>query len=154
MLGEIYGVIVSEYENVTIPNSVAADYKDEILAALEKEMHPEERERGLAKYLDSDLAAKVSYIWPSVEMHNEELWGVFNIKAEPLTSQEMADLKEYCISQASDGLCEGFEQRPVKTQDGDLYVSFWQSGGDYFMKPEQDFKQMFPDQEQGMQMNM
>ena len=117
-------------------------------------MHPEERERGLAKYLDSDLAAKVSYIWPSVEVHNDELWGVFSIKAEPLTEQEMADLTEYCVGQASDGMCEGFEQRPVKTQDGDLYVSFWQSGDDYFMKPEQEFKQMFPEQEQTMQMGM
>jgi len=153
-LGEEYGEIVSEFENAVIPNSIAANYKDEILAALDKELHPEERERGLAKYLDSDLAAKVSYIWPSVEVWNDELYGVFNIKTEPLTSQEMADLTEYCIGQASDGLGEGLEQRPVKTQDGDLYVSLWQSGGDYFMKPEQEFKQMFPEQEQTMQMGM
>lgn len=153
-LGEEYGEIVSEFENATIPNSVAADYKDEILAALEKEMHPEEQERGLAKYLDSDLAAKVSYIWPTVEVYNGDLYGVFNIRAESLTSQEMADLANYCIGQASDGLGEGFEQRPVKTQDGDLYVSLWQSGGDYFMKPEQEFMKMFPEQEQTMQMGM
>jgi len=99
-------------------------------------------------------ADKVSYIWPTVEVYNDELWGVFNIKAESLAEQEMTDLTEYCIGQASDGLGEGFEQRPVKTQDGDLYVSLWQSGGDYFMKPEQEFKQMFPEQEQTMQMGM
>ena len=79
-LGEEYGEIVSEFENATIPNSVAADYKDEILAALEKELHPEERERGLAKYLDDNLAAKVSYIWPSVEVWNDKLYGVIDIR--------------------------------------------------------------------------
>ena len=79
-LGEEYGEIVSEFENATIPNSVAADYKDEILAALEKELHPEERERGLAKYLDDNLAAKISYIWPSVEVWNDKLYGVIDIR--------------------------------------------------------------------------
>ena len=154
-LGEEYGEIVSEFENATIPNSVAADYKDEILAAIDKELHPEERERGLAKYLDDNLAAKVSYIWPSVEVWNDKLYGVIDIRLkQDLSPAELAELTDYCIGQMSDGMGEGFEQRPVKTQDGDLYVSLWQSGGDYFMKPEQEFKQMFPEQEQTMQMGM
>lgn len=153
-LAEEYGEIVSEFEDAVIPNSVAADYKNEILAALEKERGPEEQERGLAAYLDSGLAEKVSYIWPSVEVFDNDLYGVFNIRTAELTSQEMVDLTDYCIGQASDGLGESVEQRPIKTSDGNLYVSLWQHSDDYFMMPEQDFKQMFPEQEHGMQMNL
>lgn|GEM_PF-2359201 len=145
-LGENHGDIVSEFEYATIPSSVAAVYKDEILAALEKEMHPEERERGLAKYLDSDLAAKVSYIWPSVEVWNDELYGVIDIRpSADLSSAELVDLTDWCESQLSDGLGEGFEQRPVHTRDGDLYVSFWQSGDGFFLKPEHEFKGIEPE---------
>ena len=153
-LAEDYGESVSGFWNAVIPNSVAADYRGKILAALEKEKGPDEQEHGLAKYLDSDLADKVSYIWPSVEVFDNDLYGVFNIKTADLTPQEMADLTDYCIGQASDGLGESLEQHPIKTRDGDLYVSLWQSGGDYFMMPEQEFKQMIPEQEQGMQMNL
>lgn len=47
---------------------------------------------------------------------------------------------------------EGFEQHPIKTPDGEIYVSFWNSGNGYFIKPEQELKQTAPDR--GMQMSM
>ena len=28
-------------------------------------------------------------------------------------------------------ICEHFEQQPIDTEDGDLYVSFWNSGDNY-----------------------
>ena len=40
-------------------------------------------------------------------------------------------MKEWISGQNSDGLGEGFEQRPIETEDGDLYVHFWNSGNDY-----------------------
>ena len=44
------------------------------------------------------------------------------------------------IGQAADGFGEGLEQREIKTNDGDIYVSFWHSGEDYFMENETDFR--------------
>ncbi len=44
----------------------------------------------------------------------------------PLTEEELSELKEYCTGQYADGLGEGFEQRPQKTEFGDLYVHLWQ----------------------------
>ena len=45
------------------------------------------------------------------------------------------------IGQAADGFGEGLEQREIETDNGDIYVSFWHSGDDYFMKNETDFRQ-------------
>ena len=142
ILGEEYGDFVSEFGYATISNKIAARFEEEILEALEKEHMPEEGEKGLAYYSENEsFAAKVSYIWPTVETWKGKLWGVMEIKTTgDLTEQEMADLHEFCLGQLSDGLCEGFEQRPVRTSQGDLYVSFWHSGSDYFLKPEQELK--------------
>jgi len=144
-LGEQYGDCLNEleYAYATIPNSIAGGYSDAINAALEKEMRPEERVQGLAKYMDNfDLREKVSHIWPSVEVWNGELRGVIDIRIkQDLSPGEFTELTDYCIGQMSDGLGESVEQHPIHTQAGDLYVSFWQSGDGYFMKPEQEFKE-------------
>ena len=44
-----------------------------------------------------------------------------------LTAEELDRLKETIIGQAADGFGEGFEQRPIKTGDGEIYVSLWSS---------------------------
>ncbi len=161
ILGEENGMAVNEFGYAVISNYTAADYEDKILEALQKEHMPEEGDKGLAHYLnDESLAAKVSYIWPTVENWRGELWGVMEIKATgELNQQEMKELTEWCLGQLSDGLGEGFEQRPVRTGQGDLYVSFWHSGGDYFLKPEQELKGMGPvshepEPEQGPEITM
>lgn len=48
------------------------------------------------------------------------------------------------VGQNSDGYGEGFEQRPIKTPDGEIYVSFWDSEN-YSMKLEQEMKNSSPD---------
>ena len=42
-------------------------------------------------------------------------------------------MKEWISGQNSDGLGEGFEQRPIETVDGYIYVHFWNSGDEYFI---------------------
>ncbi len=59
---------------------------------------------------------------------------------QPLSGEETAELLDFVSGQNSDGYGEGFEQRPIKTLDGEIYVSFWNSDN-YFLKPEQELKQ-------------
>ena len=55
-----------------------------------------------------------------------ELYGVLKCRiTEPLTDEETSILKDYWTGQMSDGWGESFEQQPIHTEDGDLYVSFW-----------------------------
>ncbi len=79
---------------------------------------------------------------PTVEMWNGELWGVLEVKSHgPLSPQELSGLMDAWQGQESDGWGEGFEQREIKTEEGDLCVSFWHSGDGFFIKTEQELKQ-------------
>jgi hypothetical protein len=132
-------------EEITPAEAVA--HEDAILAAIARENRHFENDRGLAEYIhDEALKQKVHSLYPSVEVHDGELWGVMTAGlTEPLSGEETAELMEYVVSQNADGYGEGFEQRPIKTPDGEIYVSFWDSGKNYSVKPEQEFKNSSPD---------
>ena len=117
------------------------EYEDEILAHIQKEKLPDEGERGLAVYLDDDLSQKVYSINPSVEEWNGELWGVTEVQTHgTLSPSELAELTEWLSSQFSDGWGEGMEQREIKVDDGELYLSFWDSSDRFCIKPEDELK--------------
>lgn len=128
----------------------AVTYEDQILAAIAKENRHFENDRGLAEYIhDEALKEKVYSLIPSVEVVDGELWGVMTAGLkESLSGEETAALIDYVCGQNSDGYGESLEQHPIKTPDGEFYVSFWDSG-DYSMKLEKDMKNNSPDLEYG-----
>lgn len=140
-------------EPMEIDPGQLCQYGNQIQEMIRQEHLEEEGERGIAVYLGNRLLKrKVFSMNPAVEMWNGELWGVLEVKSHgPLSPQELAGLMEEWQGQESDGWGEGFEQREIKTEEGDLYVSFWNSGDDFFIRTEQDLKQWQP-QGQGMQM--
>ena len=128
-------------------------YENEIRAAVENYSSDFEK-GGLAEYINNTcLKDKITSIVPGVEMVGNNLYGVFHIEyTEDLSSQELAELKDYCTGQASDGWGEGFEQEDIKTSDGNINVHFWDSDGGYFIDTEQEFEQRMSDQSQSMTM--
>ena len=115
---------------IELDGRTVLSHEDHILAALLKERAPEEAERGLMKYYGADDAVndKVrSYVF-TVERVQGQLMGVAECRVQgDLTAEELDRLKEYVSGQASDGFGEGFEQRPIKTGEGEIYVSLWSS---------------------------
>ena len=90
----------------------------------------DEPTRGLIHYYDDDenLEKKIIIASPAVKVIDGELYGVLECKlTQPLFEDEVSKLKEYWTGQMSDGWGEGFEQQEIKIDEGELYVSFWNS---------------------------
>jgi hypothetical protein len=124
----------------------AMAYEDAILAAIAKENRRFDNDRGLAEYIhDEALNQKVYSLYPSVEIVDGELWGVMTAGLkESLSGEETAELLDFVTGQNSDGWGEMFEQRPIKTPDGEIYVSFWRDKN-YSLKLENGIKNDSPD---------
>ena len=89
---------------------------------------------------------------PTVEEWDGRLWGVLEVQTRgELTEGELRELTEEWSGQCSDGWGEGFEQREIKIDQGELNVSFWHSGGDFVIQPEAELKSQ-PEQRPGMTM--
>ena len=117
-------------------------YKDEIHELVKRE---QDRDlHNMADYFDGSAGAKaklISAVWDVQEVGGE-LYGVIRTGLrEPFSPEEEKEWINELIGQAADGFGEGLEQREIKTDDGEIYVSFWHSGDDYFMENETDFRQ-------------
>ncbi len=105
-------------------------YEEEIMEAIRNEECIGEEARGLMHYFDEsrEVAGKVLRATPAVQVLNGELYGVLECKiSEPMTEEDIKVLKDYWTGQMSEGWGEGFEQHPIKIDEGELYVSFWNS---------------------------
>lgn len=132
-----YGDRETLNEPMELGNYEIVDYIDEILEAIERDTLPEEKERGLMRYYDEhdSVNGKVAKYEFSVEMVDDELMGVAILTLnDDLTYKELRKIKENVIGQAADGWGEGFEQREISTDMGDVYISFWNSSKSWFIK--------------------
>ena len=120
-----------EYES-PVDGRFLRGYEWDISEALETDQATDESD--MAEYFDEDAGIKaklVSAKW-SVESYRGRLFGKIECSLkEPLTDAETGILTNWITGQNSDGYGEHFEQHPIQTEDGDLYVSFWNSGNNY-----------------------
>ena len=112
---------LEEYGEEVFPAELCS-YETEILKRIAEENLEEEGDRGL-------------------EVWRGELWGVLEVESHnQLSEREIEAVKEYWEGQESDGWGEGFEQRGIKIPEGELYVSFWNSGDEFFLTTEEGLK--------------
>ena len=100
------------------------------------------RELKMGEYISdhADIKGKVLFAEWGVEEHRGALYGKIDCYlSEELSPEETERLKDAITGQNSDGLGEGFEQREIHIDEGDLYVSYWQSGDEYFLHTEDEF---------------
>ena len=116
-------------------NSTLLDNQEKIEALLAAEQQPEDGD--MAEYLvgdNSELYAKLYLAEFCVEEIGGQLYGRIDCWFTQRPDEDEIDyLREEIIGQAADGFGEHFEQQPIRIDEGDLYVSFWDSGDDYFM---------------------
>ena len=143
----------NEYDDPVELHGAISQFADKILEAVEKERLPDEAERGLMKYyhpeegnaIEESIANKVWSYYPTVEVVGkypaDKLYGVVECYLkEALTNKELEAFKEEVAGQLSDGWGEGFEQRPIDTDYGKLYVSFWSFDDSWGLTEESDFR--------------
>lgn len=149
----LQGEIEEEMNRNQVDESYILAYKEAIQETIEKE----HRECGdLAKYYWKDETIKenlISAIW-SVKEINNELYGCVKTKwnSKP-DEQEKAKFKEWIVGQNADGFGESFEQQPISVDNGDLYVSFWNNGNDYFVFDSNEMQE-YMSKQFGMQIQM
>lgn len=126
-------------EYIDVGSGFLTAYQDQIEQGIADEQAPEMGD--MAQYLGDDpsVADKLmSAVWTVEEMDGRLLGRIDCHLKEPLTDTELTSLREEILGQCSDGLGEGFEQRPIETDEGDLYVSYWNSSDDYFLCTEDE----------------
>jgi hypothetical protein len=114
--------------------------------------------QGLMEYFDESESVKqkvLCYKPTTITEYGGQLYGVIEAKINGmLTAYELDILRQAMVSQMADGYGEGLEQREIPYEDGNLYVSFWHSGNDYFVKTEYEFQEYLEQQEQSGSMTM
>ena len=135
----------------TVGDSYLADSADEISDALKRYTANDENDMATYYNKDDGVSEKLtSAVW-SVELHGDKLFGRIDCSLkEALTAEETEALRDWLTGQCSDGLGEGFEQQPIDTMDGELFVSFWNSGDDYAMMTESEFDEYLQQNEMQM----
>lgn len=117
-----------------------AVYEDKIRELIQRETSFDDK--NLAEYFDgsNSTAAKLKEIYFSTQNVDGILYGCIRVELnESLTSEEDAEIKDFLTGQCSDGFGEGLEQREIRVEDGDMYVSFWNAGEEYFMLNSDEF---------------
>lgn len=112
-------------------------YENEIQLKIED---CQEADMDMAAYVGkhANLRDKLLYVEWGVENRNDRLYGKISCYfSTPLCAEETERLKDAIIGQNADGFGEGFEQRGIKTEDGEIHVSLW-NHEEYFLKSDEE----------------
>lgn len=141
----------SEDGSFAVDSKFLRDYAWAIEEAIAKYNNLDEH--NMAEYFDRDVALKNKLTCMSwgVELYRGRLFGKISCSLkEEMTDSEEEIMKDWIAGQNSDGWGEGFEQRAIDTEDGDLYVSFWESSYDYAVMAREELDEYIDNQSMTM----
>ena len=144
-------------DNCILDNADMAGYADDINAFIYENDLPAEHERGLMHWYhpkgpDDEIAEKVYSAHCTVEVINGELTGVITAKIiGELSDESMERFTDYCVGQLSDGWGESLEQKYMRTENGEINISFWSDDEAWALVPEDEY---LNDNTQDMEMSM
>ena len=123
-------------------NDILSNNIDAIEEAVARE---QATEINMADYVGNHAKIKEKLVFAEwgVEERRGMLYGKIDCYlTEALTPEETERLRDAVSGQNSDGFGEGFEQREIPIDEGDLYVSYWHSGDDYFLYTEDEMNEL------------
>lgn len=132
-------------DHCILDNVDMAGYVDDINAFIYENDLPAEHERGLMHWYhpegpDDEIAEKVYSAHCTVEIINGELTGVITAKIiGELSDESMERFTDYCIGQLSDGWGESLEQKYMRTENGEINISFWADDDSWDLVPEDEY---------------
>ena len=144
-------------DNCILDNSDMAGYVEDINAFIRENDLSEEYEKGLMHWYtpegpDDEIAEKVYSAHCTVEVINGELTGVITAKIiGDLSEESMERFTDYCVGQLSDGWGESLEQKYMRTEGGEINISFWSDDATWSLLPEDEY---LSDNTQDMEMSM
>lgn len=137
------------YEPYEVDNSFLQCYKWDIEELIKNELESMNEDMKDFYYEDDDTQQKMLSAKWGIEEINDVLYGKTEIKLrEPFTPVEKLLVKDWIEGQNSDGFGEGLEQRPIETEDGDLYVSMW-GADNYFIYDSKEMENYLSQQQEG-----
>lgn len=131
------------------------DYEAEIREALKKEQSF--CDSTMAEFFNRSetVSAKLkSAAWDVEELRGELFGKVTAILSEDFTPEEERIFTDWISGQNSDGLGEGFEQHPISTDIGDMYISMWQCDSNYKITAAEDMDAYYMADKMNTGMNM
>ena len=144
-------------DNCILDNADMVGYADDINTFIHENDLPEEYERGLMHWYhpegpDDEIAEKVHSAHCTVEVINGELTGVITAKIiGELSNESMTKFTDYCVGQLSDGWGESLEQKYMRTENGEINISFWSDDEAWELVPEDEYMN---DNTQDLEMSM
>ena len=142
-----YDGYYSEYDG-----DFASKYESAIREKLDVE---NDMDANMAEYFDGSNSAVSklrSVVW-GVEDIRSVLYGCITAElTEHLIGSEKDEFKDWICGQNADGFGEGFEQRPIRVSEGEMYVSFWNSSDEYFIYDEKEMQSYLKEQNQSFGM--
>lgn len=95
-----------------------------------------------ARFFDgsSSVATKLQKVIFGIQNVDEILYGCIQVNlSEPFVETEEAEFLDWLEGQCAYGYGKGLEQCPIRMDEGDLHISFWNGCSDYFLLREKAF---------------